>query len=205
MTEDYEFSEDWFSHVEPCWGEILYEFRPRRLLEIGSYEGRSACFLIDQLARVAVIELHCIDSWAGGVEHDKSAMGAVEARFDSNIAKAREKATHEVRFRKHKAMSSDALARLLTRGAREHFDLIYIDGSHQAPDVLADAVLAFQLLKVGGVMIFDDYVWAFGEPGEEDFFHMPKPAIDAFVNIYRRKLSLIQKPLYQLYLRKTAP
>ena len=38
-----------------------------------------------------------------------------------------------------------------------NFDLIYIDASHYAPDVLSDAVLAFKLLKPGGILIFDDY------------------------------------------------
>jgi hypothetical protein len=31
---------------------------------------------------------------------------------------------------------------------------------------------------------------------------MPKPAIDAFVNIYRQQLELIRAPLYQLFVRK---
>jgi predicted O-methyltransferase YrrM len=201
LVADYAYTEDWFSHVEPVWGEILYRFPPTRLLEIGSYEGRSACFLIERLAVNRPIELHCVDTWEGGIEHDRGAMSSVEARFDSNIAIARQRVRCSVNFFKHKARSSDALARLLANGARERFDLIYVDGSHQAPDVLTDAVLAFQLLKVGGVLIFDDYVWSMED---DDFYQMPKPAIDAFVNIHRRKLKLLQKPLYQLYLEKTA-
>ena len=39
------------------------------------------------------------------------------------------------------------------------FDFIYIDSDHSPTAVLADAVLAWPLLKVGGVMIFDDYLW----------------------------------------------
>jgi hypothetical protein len=39
------------------------------------------------------------------------------------------------------------------------YDFIYIDGSHLAPDVLADAVLGWLLLKSGGIMIFDDFRW----------------------------------------------
>jgi hypothetical protein len=33
------------------------------------------------------------------------------------------------------------------------------DGSHRARDVLEDAVLSWPLLKVGGIMLFDDYLW----------------------------------------------
>ena len=205
MPNEYRFTVDWFSHVVPVWQQLLHRFQPSRFLEIGAYEGRSACFIIQSLAGQRPIELHCVDTWEGGVGHDNDAMFKVEPRFDSNLRLALAGARHKVDFHKHKGASSDILPRLLAEGRREHFDLIYVDGSHQAPDVLADAVLSFQLLKVGGLLIFDDYVWSPEAPGEQDFFHLPKPAVDAFVNIYQRKLEVIMAPLYQLYTRKTAP
>ena len=70
-------------------------------------------------------------------------------------------------------------------------DFVYIDGSHKAADVLADLVISFELTKVGGVVICDDYVWR-GESIEEvDILNNPKLAIDSFTNIYRNKLALI--------------
>ena len=43
---------------------------------------------------------------------------------------------------------------------RDHkFDLIYIDGSHESADVLSDSLFSYNLLKPGGVLIFDDYEW----------------------------------------------
>lgn len=36
-----------------------------------------------------------------------------------------------------------------------HRQVVYIDGSHAAKDVIADAVLAWALLRPGGVLIFD--------------------------------------------------
>jgi predicted O-methyltransferase YrrM len=91
----------------------------------------------------------------------------------------------------------------MASGKHGYFDLIYIDGSHQAPDVLTDAVMSFQLLKVGGVMIFDDYLWTMDKPGFQDVLKMPKPAIDAFLNIFQRKMSIFfGAPIGQLYARK---
>ena len=46
---------------------------------------------------------------------------------------------------------------LLRAMTGEPFDLVYIDASHEAADVLADAVLAWPLLKPGGFLGFDDY------------------------------------------------
>ena len=66
--------------------KILRVQPPSRMLEIGSYEGRCACFLIDECAKDRPIELHCIDTWAGGVDNDASAMPQVERRFDANIS-----------------------------------------------------------------------------------------------------------------------
>jgi hypothetical protein len=37
-----------------------------------------------------------------------------------------------------------------------------------------------------------------------DILRCPKPAIDAFVNIYYQKLRVLKMPLYQLYLQKLA-
>ena len=91
---------------------------------------------------------------------------------------------------------------MLTNRGAEYFDWIYVDGSHEAPDVLADAVLAFMLLRPGGLLVFDDYLWAMPDAPVADFYQLPKPAIDAFVNINQRKLDIVLAPLYQLYVRK---
>jgi predicted O-methyltransferase YrrM len=205
MSEGYDFTSDWFSRHEAIWREVVRRYPPSHILEIGAYEGRSACFLVEACAAERPVELHCVDTWAGGVEHDPQGMAAVEQRFDANIARARAAAAHPVDFHKHKATSDAALVQLIAGGAAQHFDLIYIDGSHQAPDVLTDAVLSFQLLRVGGVMIFDDYLWSMEQPGQQDFYNMPKPAVDAFVNIFQRKVAVIGAPLAQLYLRRIAP
>jgi predicted O-methyltransferase YrrM len=71
----------------------------------------------------------------------------------------------------------------------EKYDFIYIDGSHQASDVLEDAVLAFPLLKEGGIMIFDDYTWGAGM----GYYEIPKPGIDAFISIYGDQLKVLEK------------
>ena len=202
MQADYEFTTDWFSRFAGVWTELFKLAPPSCYLEIGAWEGRSACFVIETCAAERPVEIHCIDTWEGGVEHDPAGMTDVERRFDANIAVAASRAAHEVRLVKHKSRSADALVRLLAEGRGEQFDAIYVDGSHQAPDVLTDAVLAFRLLKPGGVIIFDDYIWSMEPAGKQDFYNMPKPAIDAFLTIFHRKLELAGAPLFQIYARK---
>jgi predicted O-methyltransferase YrrM len=197
----YRFSVDWFSGNQPMWTRILDEVKPSRFLEIGSFEGRSACFLVEHAASQRAIELHCIDPWRGRIKGDPD-LGDLEARFDHNISMAIAAAAHPVSLHKHKGLSSHVIPELLAAGRRESFDFIYVDGSHKATDVLLDAVMGFELLAVGGAIVFDDYLWHVEAAGAQDHYNMPKPAIDAFVNIYRRKLEIYKAPLYQLYARK---
>jgi hypothetical protein len=74
------------------------------------------------------------------------------------------------------------------------FHGIYIDGSHQAPDVLEDAILAWPLLRPEGVMVFDDYGW-------HEMESRPGPAIDAFLGVFSGRYELLDKG-YQVTVRR---
>ena len=201
----FTFTQNWFAPgTRPIWDEMLPQIDPTTILEIGSYEGASACYLIEHLAQRHPIELHCVDSWAGGVEHQGTDMAAVEARFQHNLRIALRRAAHPVEITVHKTASDTGMIGLLAAGKINYFDFIYIDGSHQAPDVLSDAVLGFKLLKIGGVMAFDDYIWQEDLPTGKDPLRCPKPGIDAFENINMRKLDILPTPINQLYIRKCA-
>jgi predicted O-methyltransferase YrrM len=202
---EYQFSNNWFeSTAKNVWDQIIPQIKPTKILEVGSYEGASACYLINQRAKEAPIELHCVDTWEGGVEHKSGGidMGSVESRFNHNVQLAIKAAANKVELVLHKGYSDVCLSRLLGNGRKNYFDFIYIDGSHQAPDVLCDAVLGFRLLRVGGMMAFDDYLWAESLPGGKDPLRCPKPAIDAFINLNFRKIHILPAPLYQLYIQK---
>jgi predicted O-methyltransferase YrrM len=92
--------------------------------------------------------------------------------------------------------SVDALPKLIVDNQK--FDVIYVDGSHLACDVLFDAVNSFKLLKVGGLMIFDDYLG-----GNLITSHDVKPAVDAFVFSYSEKVKTIAVA-YQYWVQKVS-
>lgn len=203
MSDDYEFTNDWFAVNTPVWRNMVADIKPRRYLEIGAFEGRSAVFMIESCAPNGTFEIACIDTWAGGFEHDLASMAAVEARFDRNMARARAK--HDFVLSKMKSDSTLALAQLLSQGAANSFDVVYVDASHEAANVLADAILAFRLVRVGGILIFDDYLWRAAEPRRQDLLDSPKLGVDAFVNAYFRKLNIVAgAPLRQLYMAKVS-
>ena len=56
--QTFEFTEDWFSNHIPAWSKIFKDLRPRRILEIGSYEGRATSYLISNMHRLWPIAYH---------------------------------------------------------------------------------------------------------------------------------------------------
>jgi predicted O-methyltransferase YrrM len=110
------------------------------------------------------------------------------------------KSFDKISFQKKKGHSHKIMAELLVNNKENYFDLVYVDGSHTADDVIFDACFAFKLCRPGGIIIFDDYLWPVVKklPLEKK----PKMAIDAFTNIFHDKITIIQKSLYQLYVVK---
>jgi predicted O-methyltransferase YrrM len=205
MQFEFEFSEDWFSNHIPSWRRVLERLKPGRVLEIGSYEGRSTCFVIETCSRFGALDLTCVDTWAGSADLPSWRMTGVERRFDDNVHLAIADASSPISFHKYKEPSTLVLAHLIAEQS-DPFDFIYIDGSHTASDVLSDAVLAFRLLRVGGVMVFDDYLWSMETALEADPLNMPKPAIDAFATIFMRKVRVLPDfPSAQCFIEKIAP
>ncbi len=201
-SADPDFPNSWSFGARAVWDQILRQLQPKRVLEVGSFEGQSACYLIKAIGAQRGGQIHCIDTWLDTGEYAGVKMAEVEQRFLKNTQAARQSTPHPVELILHKQRSDISLAKLFTHGHEGLFDFIYIDGSHQAPDVLADAVLAFRLLRKGGVMAFDDYLWSENLPGGPDLLRMPKSAIDAFINIHIRQLRVVVAPLYQLYIEK---
>ena len=177
------FTKDWFSKRRRQWRNQLEELRTGgvvRALEIGSYEGRSACWLAEYLA--PDLRLECIDPFVSD---------EIEARFMQNTEALREQGLLSI----SKGLSINELACRIAEG--REYDFIYVDGSHEGAIVLWDAVACFQLLRVGGKMCFDDYLW-----NRSHRHFPPKPAINAFLRLYGPYLEVTAKS-YQVWVRKT--
>lgn len=207
----YDFSKDWFNdQIRANFDNVFKLINPSKVLEIGCFEGASTCHIIDTLASIRDIDLHCIDTWLGSAEYQNGHfddtqdidMVKVERRFLANTQKAVHKATHKVQLSVHKNSSTQTLAKLIHE--QHQFDFIYIDASHLAPDVLCDAVMGFQLLKVGGVMAFDDYLWFEQFDYGKNILRAPKIAIDAFTNIFLEKIEFFFTRSDQIYIRRIA-
>lgn len=151
------------------------------ILEIGAHEGRSAVWFLNFFPRARIT---CIDPF--GQTGD-----AVEGRFDANTA------GFHARVRKKKGRSIIELDKLVL--ADEAFDLIYIDGNHGRDAVLIDTLLAWQILRPGGILIWDDYLWMTDSPR----WSRPQEAVDTFLHLQRRKFATLHRG-YQVIVRRRA-
>lgn len=168
-----DFSCDWTTSRIPLWLELFEDVRdrPLRVLEIGSWEGRSALFFLNYLPKC---RLTCVDTFGGSAEHHEDDYFAAlvphaERRFDANVA------PFASRVEKLKGASGTILPQLGVAGRR--FDIAYVDGSHHAVDVYSDTALTWSLMAPSGVLILDDYGWELMHSERE----RPKLGIDAFL------------------------
>ena len=204
MADDYEFTTDWFTPYWESWLPFTADRKISKILEIGSFEGRSTCAMIEHFGRNGPLHVACVDDWRGNAEHRQFDMSVVEQRFNRNIGRAVADLSNRVDVYKHKGRSVEVLSGLI----KEHqnsFDLVFVDGSHQACDVLTDLVLSYYLCAVGGQIICDDYLWNNARHGDQDLLMMPRIAIDAFAHTFMRKVAQPSGlKLYQAYFVKTA-
>jgi len=176
-----EFTADWFSTRIPGWKRFLAELKgqPVHCLEIGSFEGRSALWLMENVCTHPDASLTCVDVWENA---------DVQRRFDSNLST---KADKIVALRGPSWQELKKLPEL-------HYSFAYIDGCHEGLNVMEDAVLAFRLVKPGGLICFDDYKWR-----KPHRYRFPKDAIDPFLNLWGQEIELLEKKT-QVWLRKSS-
>ena len=186
---EYRFTpeKDWFSRKRPKFKRGLSPYRdaPSKFLEVGSLEGRSATWLLDNILTHPESHLTCVDP----------CYEACEANLRFNLS------THiEVgKCRLVESHSQDGLPELIHEGASGTYDFAYIDGCHHSEYVLRDAVMAFLLIKPGGMIAFDDY--GRGRKGKQSLQN-PRPAINRFLYVHQDSLEVIEKG-YQVWARKT--
>ena len=92
-------------------------------------------------------------------------------------------------------ITSDGYFGLL--GREDLFDFVYVDGDHRAPQVMRDSLNAWERLKVGGVLAWDDYTWSSGRGPWYD----PRPAIDGFWHLVQPYVEVLHVGT-QLWVRK---
>ena len=187
------FTQDWFSGNIPHIQELMKRLPARKsFLEVGCFEGRGTCWFLEH-GLDADGDMVCIDPFEGSMEHSEMDLTYLLDQFTANVDEVKKP---EQSIRTMAYASYKALAKLITENAQ--FDFIYIDGDHTAPAVLADACMAWGLLKENGIMLFDDYRWS---PEGYSDRQKPKIAIDSFSFVFGDQFRLVFEG-YQVAVQK---
>lgn len=189
-----EFTQDWFTHNIETLRKVLAPLvdKPVKVLEIGCFEGRSTVWLLKNILTSRDSVIHCVDTFKGAMDHTPEMMNGAEDRFLQNTLEWGDRVVL------HTQTSMSFLSQqLLSQVDPDSYDLIYVDGSHIAKDVIGDLCMSWPLLKSGGIMVMDDYQWK--APYGEKF--KPRIAIDAFLDIFGPELEILVSG-YQMIVKK---
>lgn len=185
-AKGYVFTHDFFSANIPIWLRWFEEhivMAPIRCLEIGSWQGTSATWLLDKIVSKRQGLITCIDTFEGSSEHQSwlGTLGAsIQQFFDQNINAS----GHAHLCRKLVGRSQDILLDL----SDQSYDFVYIDGAHEAKFVIQDAILSWRILRSGGFLIFDDVDHHIPSAPEQD----TGKAINAFTTWFASELAIVE-------------
>ena len=140
LSPSRQFTEDWTAPFRSNAHRHLWELRgePIRYVEVGIYEGRSGCWMLDNILTNPAAQYVGIDTWEPCPDREPI---------------ARHNLDHPRRGRRIIKSTSDRAAKML---ANHPIDVLYIDGGHTEADVRRDFESLYPLLKVGGIVAFDD-------------------------------------------------
>jgi predicted O-methyltransferase YrrM len=141
-----------------------------RFLQLGAFTGDASVWLAENILTGSNCWLIDVDTWEGSKEnlHETMDFEDVFTVYKNKTAPYNDRI---ISFRSTTTFHLQSVRR------DPGYDFIYVDADHTAAGVLNDAVMAWQHLKSGGIMAFDDYTW-FADSGLE--VDTPKPAINFF-------------------------
>lgn len=157
-----------------------FKGKPVKFLQIGAYTGDASKWMLEEILSHPDSILTDVDTWEGSDEEQHHAMDFkdVHTVYTQKVGKYKG-TTLDI----HHGKSDDFF-----RFCDWKYDFIYIDGDHTAFGVMKDLINAHLCLKPGGIIACDDYQWSEGKGN----YYEPRPAIDAFFNMTRDRMQVIE-------------
>jgi predicted O-methyltransferase YrrM len=182
----------WFNSVEHNFRNTLLKLKGKEdlvFLQIGAYTGDASIWLLDNILTDPTSFLVDVDTWAGSDEkiHKTLDWNVIENTY---LTRTKE----YTNLHTYKATSDEFFA----NSEKYEYDFIYIDGDHTASAVRSDAENSWKMLKSGGILAFDDYLWKHDSNNPE---LSPAPAINSFIEQHYSELEVIVKN-YQIWIKK---
>lgn len=161
---------------------------PTSIIEIGTFEGLTSCYISDVYGHNRSIKIFCIDPHSTSEDLSQD-MSVIKENFLYNINLCSNKNIEYI-----SKPSFHGLLDLINKNITAQF--IYVDGDHRSAFVLEDLVLAFNLLPIGGVILCDDINWVNSKNNsiDESPSNAPRMAIENFIQCNWNRIKLINLP-----------
>ena len=146
-----EYTRNWTDCKKDEW-KVLDEFKdkPAKALEIGTFEGRTAVWFLENILTHKESTLLCIDPYSYKGNRDE--LSTVQLNRAKQLV-----AQNLLPFIGKVTLCQERSDTVLPKLAKDtRFDFVYIDGSHEAVSCLYDLVAVYPFLNVGGIIIVDD-------------------------------------------------
>lgn len=139
----YRTCENWFKYIDNA---IQYN----NYLEIGSFYGANVLSVVE---KYFFKRHYCIDPYINNEDYPEVSIDTFDQEEVYNSF------LENISGHSNIILKKDFSFNVIPTFENNFFDVIYIDGNHNKPFVLEDAVLAYRKLKVNGTLVFDDYGW----------------------------------------------
>lgn len=159
-------------------------------VQVGVFTGDASVWLKENVLTADDALLLDVDTWKGSDEGAHHAMD-----FEDVFSTYKQKIKSYDRIILYR-MPSDMFFHALQ--PKEGYDFVYIDGDHTAEQTYRDGCNAWNNLKQGGIIAFDDYLWGAGLP---DQTLAPQPGIDKFLEERKDQYELLEHGA-QVWIRK---
>lgn len=129
--------------------------QPYYVLTIGVFEGAQEVWLLQNILKHPASLLFCIDPWAATTKLDQEFMEQCHQNAQWNLSEWKSKVVLTRGYSQE--VMHDAIECGYHCGVpMGEFDLVIVDGAHEADPVYEDAVNALSYVKSGGWILFDD-------------------------------------------------
>ncbi len=180
---------DYFSINTFYWNLIIKKkFEEFSYLEIGSWEGSSATYILKNFKTKNV---YCVDIWDKFEDEYKKDHSKRFENFKSNMEEFKN------RYSFFKNTSDEFFEK-----NNKKFDIIYIDGWHEAPQVYKDINNSWNSLNTNGIIICDDYFYGDINIRNHLNNNLPAKAINKFITEKKKELKIICVNNSQIFFKK---
>jgi hypothetical protein len=134
------------------WSKFIpIQNKPIKYLEIGVADGIHVIHISESYCKHPDSKIYCVDPWEDYDEYPeyKDQQDLAWEIFNKNIR------TYQLQ---DKCLINRGLSEKIVPTFEDNFfDIIFVDGNHETEFVYKDGCMAFEKVKSGGFIVFDDY------------------------------------------------